>query len=73
MRPTTLRSRSSASRPRWPPTSTSSARVWGEPVVSEAGRLMTSRQLPASLADSVSTWAKLNWVSKPPAGRSLWS
>ena len=39
--------------------------------MSEAGKLITSRQLLASLADSVSTWAKLNWVSKPPAGRSL--
>jgi hypothetical protein len=30
-RPATLRNRSSASRPRIPPTSTSSARAWGEP------------------------------------------
>ena len=72
-RPTTLRNRSSASRPRMPPTSTSSDCVWGEPDVSDAGKEMTNRQLPASLADSVSAWANVNWVSKPPAGRSLWS
>jgi hypothetical protein len=47
--------------------------VWGEPVVSDAGKLMTRRQFFASLADSVSTWAKVNWVSNPPAGKSLWS
>ena len=39
----------------------------------EAGSEITSRQLPASLADSVSAWANVNWVSKPPAGKSLWS
>ena len=72
-RPTTFRSRSSASRPRMPPTSTSSAWVCGEPWVSDAGREITSKQLPAALADSVSAWAKVNWVSKLPAGRSLWS
>jgi hypothetical protein len=41
--------------------------------VSDAGRLMTSRQCLASLADSVSAWANVKWVSKLPAGRSLWS
>jgi len=40
---------------------------------SEAGKLTTSRQWFASLADSVRTWANENCVSKPPAGRSLWS
>ena len=32
-----------------------------------------SRQLPASFADSVSAWAKVNYVSKLPPGGSLWS
>ena len=72
-RPTTFRSRSSASRPLMPPTSTSSACVCGEPALSEAGSETTSRQFLASFADSVSAWAKLNIVSKLPAGRSLWS
>ena len=43
----TLRSRSSASRPRWPPTSTFS--VCGESVLSDAGRLTTSRQFAGEL------------------------
>jgi len=73
MRPTTFFSRSSASRPRCPPTSTPSDCAWGDPAVSEAGRLITRRQLLASFADSVSTWAKVNYVSNPPAGRSPWS
>jgi hypothetical protein len=47
--------------------------VCGEPCVSEAGSEITSRQFFASFADSVSAWAKLNCVSKLPAGRSLWS
>ena len=41
--------------------------------MSDAGRLITSRQFFAALADSVSTWANVNCVSKLPAGRSLWS
>ena len=45
----------------------------GEPDVSDAGRLITSRQLAASLADSVSACAKVNCVSKVPTGRSRWS
>ena len=48
-RPTTLRSRSSASRPRWPPTSTLSAWVCGEPPVSEAGRLITRQAVLCEL------------------------
>ena len=38
-----------------------------------AGRLTTSRQLPAIFTDSVNACAKVNCVSKLPAGRSLWS
>jgi len=72
-RPTALRSRSSAARPRSPPTSTSSTMACGEPVVSEAGSEITSRQSRAILADSVRAWAKVKCVSKLPPGRSLWS
>ena len=37
--------------------------------MSDAGRETTSRQFLASFADSVSAWAKVNCVSKPPAGK----
>ena len=47
--------------------------VCGEPAVSDAGSETTSKQFPASFADSVSACANVNCVSKPPAGRSLWS
>ena len=45
----------------------------GGSAVSEAGRLMTSRQCCAAFAASVRAWAKVNCVSNVPAGRSLWS